>query len=430
MDVLGKVVERLNASRSAYHAIAEIENDLKNGGFAEIFEQSPFKLEKGKGYYLKRNGSSILAFKVPEGEFKGFRIAASHSDSPTFKLKHNPLSSSAGYMGLRVEPYGGLIMSTWFDRPLSIAGRIVVEKDGQIEPRLFEIDEDIAIIPNLCIHFARDINEGHKFDPNSETIPLLGLAKEGFSWEDYLAKKAGLSEGEAILDEDLFLCLREEAKIVGVNQEFLCSPRLDNLTSAFTSALALLEAKEESAMPIVAVFDNEEVGSASRQGAFGDMLERALSRICEALGKNKEEEFASSFMLSIDNAHARHPNYPGVFEQTSDVKLNGGVVLKYNASLRYTTDGFSAGVVRALAKKADVKIQTFSNRPDIRGGSTLGNIALSHISIPTADIGLAQLAMHSSYETMGANDIEAMERLVCAFFSSKISFLGEKACVE
>ena len=430
MDVLAETMARLDGSHSAYHAISLIENDLKNAGFAEIFEQNPFQLEKGKGYYLKRNGSTILAFFVPSEEFKGFRIAASHSDSPSFKLKHNPLVFSAGYNELRVEPYGGMIMSTWFDRPLSVAGRVMVEKDGEIEERLFDIDEDLAVIPNQCIHFSRDINDGHKFDPNTELIPLLGAMGEKFSWESYLQRKANLGEGETIVDEDLFLYVREKARRVGLEGEFLLSPRLDNLTSAFTSTFALLQSSPKDGMPVMVVFDNEEVGSSSRQGAAGDLLKSTLDRICTSLGKNKEESYANSFLLSIDNAHARHPNYPGNFEPSCQVRLNEGVVLKYNASLRYTSDGYSASVVRTLAKKANVSIQTFSNRPDIRGGSTLGNIALSSLSISAADIGLAQLAMHSSVETMGAYDLLAMKELVREFYSSSILFMGDRVRIE
>lgn len=420
MDALKRIMAHLNSSHSAYHAVREVENELKEAGFVEIFEESPFKLEKGKSYFLNRNGSALIAFKIPECDFHGFHIAASHSDSPTFKLKHNPCFNQNGYIGLRVEPYGGMIMSTWFDRPLSLAGRLLVEKEGKIRSHLFAIEEDVAIIPNLCIHFNRNINEGHAYNPDTEIIPIMGEFVDGFNFDSYIKEKAGLTDKDTVLDEDLFLYVREEARLMGANGDILGSQRLDNLTSVFASSSSLALANPNASIPLLCAFDNEEVGSGSRQGADGDFLERILTRICRVFDKNIEEEFAKSFMLSIDNAHARHPNYASTFERSSDVKLNKGVVLKYNATLRYTTDGYSAAVVRSLAKKANVDIQTFSNRPDIRGGGTLGNIALSHASIPTADIGLAQFAMHSCFETLGAKDIEQMERLIRHFFDCDI----------
>ena len=425
MSVLEEVRSNLDKSYSCYHAIDLAANCLKEAGFAELFEHEKLSLEKGKGYYVKRNGSSLIAFFVPQGEWNGVHIVASHSDSPTFKVKHNPNVNQSGELGVRVEKYGGMLMTTWFDRPLSFAGRVIVEHDGVLSPRLFAIEEDVAIIPNLCIHFNRDANEGHAINPDTEIVPLIGNYDEGFSWQRYLEEKAGLKEGEHIVDEDIFLYARTPSSLMGQKKDYLASPRLDNLTSVFTSVLALKEAKELSSLPVCVVFDNEEVGSASYQGADSDFLEVFLRRILKALGKEEEVELASSFMLSVDNAHARHPNYAGVFERSCDVKLNGGVVLKYNATLRYTTDALSSSLVRVIAKKSDVPIQTFSNRPDIRGGGTLGNISMAHLSIPTADIGLAQWAMHSSYETMGAKDIDYMHSFLVAFFESNIKRDGD-----
>ncbi|MCR5079125.1 MAG: M18 family aminopeptidase [Bacilli bacterium] len=425
MSVLESVRRCLDASHSCYHAIAQAEKVLLEAGFSPLYEAEEWKLEEGKKYYVNRNGSSLIAFIVPSSSWKGVHIAASHSDSPTFKIKHNPVVNQSGELGIRVEKYGGMIISTWFDRPLSFAGRVIAEKDGNIRPILFDIDEDLAVIPNLCIHFSRDINDGHAYSPDSEIIPLFGSADDSFDWKSYLEGKADLKEGESIVDEDLFLYSRVPSSLVGKDKEYLCSARLDNLTSAFTSVLAISEASSLSSLPICAIFDNEEVGSFSYQGAGSDFLRVVLSRVMACLGREFEEEAANSFMLSVDNAHARHPNYPGTFERTCDVKLNGGIVLKYNAALHYTTDAISSSVVRLVAKKADVPVQTFSNRPDIRGGGTLGNISMTQLSIPTADIGLAQLAMHSSYETMGVKDIDAMHRFIREFFESSIRYERE-----
>lgn len=425
MDTVSKIRELLDSSYSAFHAIGNIKQMLLGEGFAELYENEPFALEKGKGYFLIRGGSAIIAFKVPSDKPVGFHIASSHSDSPTFKLKPSPAVNQGGILGLRVEPYGGMIMPSWFDRPLSIAGRLVVEKEGSIRPMLFALDEDFCIIPNLCIHFNRTINESHAYNPDTEIVPLAGEFEEGFDWNAFLKGKANLSEDENILDADLFLYARQKAVLLGKKKELLASPRLDNLTSAYLSILSLLSAEAKDFIPLVAVFDNEEVGSSSFSGADGDFLSLALKRIESALEMNEETVNANSFALSVDNAHARHPNYPATFEKTADVKLNGGVVLKYNASMRYTTDGLSAALVKALAKKGNVRVQLFSNRPDMRGGSTLGNLSLNHVGILTADIGLAQLAMHSSVETMGANDLDEMKNLLETFYSTSVEINGE-----
>ena len=425
MPILKETRSLLDESVSSYHAIQLIKERLEKNNFVELDESKPFDLQKGGKYFYTRNASSIIAFSLPFGEANGFHIAASHSDSPTFKVKPNPIVTVGKETLLRVEPYGGMLMSTWLDRPLSIAGRIMVQNGNKIEQRLLYIDEDIAIIPNLCIHFNREANDGYKFNPDSDTIPLLGELGPDFSWNAYLKEKAKLKEEGEILDYDLFLTLRESSHLIGVNQQLLSSPRLDNLTSAYSSLLAFLDAKESCGIQVYVCFDNEEVGSNSRQGAASAFLLDALTRIARFYGKDKEELLASSFMLSIDNAHARHPNHPSTFEQSADVKLNGGIVLKYNANARYTSDAYSGSLVKALAAKAGVPVQLFSNRPDIRGGSTLGNISLGQVSIPSADIGLAQLAMHSSFETMGASDIDAMYRFVKEYFERDFT-LNEK----
>ena len=413
MNTIDRVRAFLDASHSQYHAIYQLRELLLSAGYEEKEEAEPLSLEKGKGYFFIRNDSSIIAFNIPEsGCFEGFRIAASHSDSPSFKIKPNPIVTKAGETELRVEPYGGMLMSTWLDRPLSVAGRIMVKNGDSLKTRLFDIDEDIAIIPNLCIHFNREANSGYAYNPDVDMVPLLGELGPDFSWEQYLARKSGLKEGEELLGEDLFLVNREKSRLVGVEQQYLCAPKLDNLTSAITSLLGFLEAKESNAIKVFVCFDNEEVGSSSRQGADSSFLLDCLSRIARQFGKEIESLIASSFMVSIDNAHARHPNHPGTFEQSAEVSLNGGIVIKYNAFLRYTSDAFSAGLVKEIAKRADVPVQLFSNRPDIRGGGTLGSLSLSHASLPCADIGLAQLAMHSSYETMGVDDLDRM-RLFC-----------------
>ena len=427
MEHIETTLTLLNSSYSVYHAVDNIERLLLAAGFQEISEAEESKLEKGGRYYLKRNGTSIIAFKIPESEVSSFQIAATHNDSPTFRLKPNPILRYKNLVSLNVEPYGGMIMSSWLDRPLSLAGRVFVEKDGKIEGRLLVIDEDLLIIPNVCIHMNREVNHGFAFNPAKDLIPLMGTREDLTDFNAFLGKCIGLKEGEKVISHDLYLYNREPAKLVGLDQPFLAGGRLDDLSAAYTVLQGFLEAEEGEHVSVFASFDNEEVGSLTRQGANSDFLQLTLKRIAKDLGKDFAEMTARSFLFSVDNGHANHPNHPELSDPTTDVRLNGGIVIKYNAEQRYTSDGFSSAIAKLLAKAAGVAYQEYTNRSDLRGGSTLGNLSNAEVSLACCDIGLPQLAMHSSYELLGKEDIEAMVLFMKAYFEKEVEISGQNA---
>lgn len=421
-----KVIDLLNRSHSVFHAVKNIRETLNENGFIRLTEQENFVLEEGKKYYVERNNTSIIAFKIPVNVRRAFNITATHNDSPTYKLKPNPLIRSGQYYLLSTEPYGGMIHSTWLDKPLSIAGRVFVKKENEIQSLLVDIDEDLLMIPNLCIHFNREINKGYAYNPAIDLRPVLTSYKEDFSFEKFLAEKCHI-EGE-ILSHDLFLYNREKAAVLGAEKEFLASPRLDDLSSAYSALLGFLNAEPENHIALYSSFDNEEVGSLTRQGANSTFLKDVIKRILIALDGDAdryEEAIASSYLLSIDNAHANHPNYPQYTDATTQVILNEGIVIKYNADQSYTTDALSSAIVKMLCDKASVSYQEFTNKSDIRGGSTLGNISNSEVSLISADIGLPQWAMHSSYETMGIRDLESMIALVNTYFTKDIQIRAD-----
>ena len=412
-----KILSLLATSYSPFHAIKNMEEELVKAGFKELDETKAFQLDCGDSYFVKRNDSSLIAFRLPKNckDF-AFKILATHSDSPTFKIKPNPLLKKGDLFLLNVEPYGGMIHSTWLDRPLSFAGRVVVKNKQGTKPYLLSVDEDLLQIPNLCIHMNREINNGFAYNPAKDLVPVFGKAQEGFDFNAYLLEKLGV-KGE-VLAHDLFLYNRDKPRLLGKDKEFLSAGRLDDLSSAYTGLLGFLEGKNETDVDVFTCFDNEEVGSLTRQGANSDFLKNTLKRILLALGEKDrfEEILAHSFLLSADNAHANHPNYPEISDPTTNVKLGGGVVIKYNANQKYTSDALSASCVKEIAAKAGVPVQEYTNRSDLRGGSTLGNISNSELSLMSCDIGLAQLAMHSSNEFMAVADLDYMVKLSKAFF--------------
>ena len=417
MDVHSEVLRLLEKSYSPFHAVKNIKEKLLAAGFEPLDEKKTYRLKEGGAYFVTRNDSSILAFRLPTGSKKlSFRIAASHSDSPTFKIKPNPLIKKGDLFLLNVEPYGGSLYSTWLDRPLSFAGRVLVRTNNGIESCLLAIDEDLLQIPNLCIHMNREANSGFAYNPAKDLLPVFGIAEEGFDFNTYLLEKLGI-EGE-VLGHDLFLYNRDKPRIVGRKREFLSAGRLDDLASAYTSLLGFLESSNEEAVDVFVCFDNEEVGSLTKQGANSDFLKNNLERILIALGKKDEmgELLARSFLLSVDNAHANHPNYPEISDATTKVSLGGGIVIKYNANQKYTSDAVSASHIKEVAAKVEVPVQEYTNRSDLRGGSTLGNISNSELSLTSCDIGLPQLAMHSSNEFLALADLVYMVRLISAFY--------------
>ena len=410
-------------SPSCFHAIKTITEELKNEGFVEIKEKDTWQIEKGKKYYVTRNLSSVIAFKIPQNDFKSFNIVASHSDSPTFKIKANAeIEVKNKYVKLNTEKYGGMICSTWFDRPLSIAGRILVKENNAVKTHLVNIDKDLVIIPNLAIHMNREVNDGYTYNAQIDMLPLYGDNSSKGSLMKTIAKEVNVEE-ESILGTDLFLYNRMNGTKIGSNEEYISSPRLDDLECAFTSLSAFLSENTSNSASVYCVFDNEEVGSGTKQGADSTFLYDVLRRINISLGKTEEDYYrliSSSFMVSADNAHALHPNYTDKSDLTNKVYMNDGIVIKYNANQKYTTDAVSASIFKTICDSVDVPYQTFTNRSDILGGSTLGNISNAHVSLNTIDIGLAQLAMHSTYETAGAKDVTYMIDAIKAFYNTSI----------
>ena len=421
-DTNAALLRFIEKSVSPFHAIDTVKAEL--AGYTALQEGAEWDLLPGGRYYVTRNGSAIIAFRVPRGAWQGFLLAASHSDSPTFKVKNIPdMKGPENYVRLNTEPYGGMLYTTWMDRPLSAAGRVLVRSDGKIESRLVNIDKDLLLIPNVAIHMNRQVNSGYAYNPKTDLVPLLGL-EGGKSFNAIVAEAAGAAE-EDVLSADLFLYLRQKGCVWGGEEAFVSAPRLDDLQCAFATLQGFLNAEDSAAMPVYCVFDNEEVGSSTRQGADGTFLRDVMERICAALGRTLSREAAHSFMVSADNGHAVHPNHPEYADATNRPRMNGGVVIKHNASQRYTTDAISEAVFSEICRRADVAVQHYANRSDVPGGSTLGNIANTHVSMFTVDIGLAQLAMHSAYETAGAEDTAALVKAMTAYFGASLTAEGD-----
>ena len=413
------LLDFIHNSPTAFHVVDNLTKLLE--GFTPLSEGEEWALESGKGYYVTRNGSSLIAFRLPEGELKGFHIAAAHSDSPVFKIKPQPEIRERGYVKLNVEKYGGMLCAPWLDRPLSVAGRLVVREGEGMAVKLVNVDRDLAIIPNLAIHMNRSVNEGMAYNPQTDLLPIYALGEEE-SFLSLIANEAGVQEQD-ILDYDLYLYNRMGGSIWGAKGEFISSRSLDDLQCAWplVKGLALAE-KSRHWGAVCCVFDNEEVGSASRQGAASTFLPDVIERICDALGLGVQQSKAvisRSFLISADNAHAVHPNHPEKADPTNQPKLNEGIVIKYNAALRYTTDALSSARFKLLCEKAGVSVQSYTNRSDIPGGSTLGCIALRKLGVSTVDIGLAQLAMHSPYETAGVQDTESLLRVMEHYYGAE-----------
>ena len=419
-----KLLDFIKKSPSCYHAVRNIREEFMENGCEVLTEGKKWDLKAGGSYVVTRNQSSLIAFQIPEKVQNGFLICASHSDSPTFKLKSNyEMTVEDRYVKLNVEKYGGMICSTWLDRPLSIAGRVVVDTPDGVESVLVNLDRDLCVIPNLAIHMNRQINEGYTFNAQKDMLPLIGEGTAKGKLKELLAKEAGVGE-DALLGYDLFLYLREEGRIWGVDREFCSSPKLDDLQCAFSSKEAFLQAGNPEMIKVLAVFDNEEVGSGTKQGAKSTFLMDILTRIQESLhltGEDRIRQIASSMMLSADNGHALHPNHPDKADPTNAPRLNGGVLLKYNAAQKYTTDGIAEALFKKVLTGKKIPFQEYTNRSDIAGGSTLGNLSNEKLSLNTVDMGAAQLAMHSSYETGGTKDTGYLIDGMKAFYEMKLT---------
>lgn len=424
-DIAKELLTFIQKSPSCFHAVDTMKKMLAEAGYAELRECEAWSLAKGGKYFTTRNGSSLIAFQIGNTlEDYHFQMTSSHSDSPTFKVKENAeLKGKGGYLQLNTEGYGGMLCSTWLDRPLSLAGRVLVKEGNTFTSKLVNIDRDLLLIPNVAIHMNREANNGTKYNNQVDMLPLFsaGECHEG----DYLqliADELGCAK-EDIFGTDLYLVNRMAPSIWGMKEEFISSPKLDDLQCAFTSLKALLAAENEKAVNVFACFDNEEVGSGTKQGACSTFLHDVLQRINDSLGFTTEDYYraiAKSFMVSCDNAHAVHPNHPEKTDQINCTYMNQGIVIKFSANQKYTTDAISAAVFAGICKKAEVPVQHFANRSDAAGGSTLGNLSSQKVSIHTVDIGLPQLAMHSAYETAGIKDSAYMIKALTTFYNSNL----------
>ena len=427
------LIEFIKKSPTSFHAISSIKQMLLESGFRQLSENDPWALSPGDNGFVIRSDSSLIAFRIPEKNADHFQIIASHSDSPSFKIKENAeIMVDGHYTELNVEKYGGMLMAPWFDRPLSVAGRIVVRTEHGLESRLVDVGRDLLVIPNLAIHMNRQVNEGYAYHPQKDMTPLFGDETAGKAFLPLIAETAGVKK-EEILGTDLFLYNRVPGTIWGASREFFSSPRLDNLQSVYSSVRAFLDIPDPESISVCCVFDTEEVGSTAKQGADSTFLQDTLTRICMAVSGSAERcpmMIAGSFMLSADNAHAVHPHHPDKADPTNRPYMNHGPVLKFNAYQKYTTDSVSGAVFKEICRRADVPCQIYINHSDIPGGSTLGNISNRHVSLPTADIGCAQLAMHSPYETAGIKDTWYMLQAMKMFYQTRIQVQGSQVLLQ
>ncbi|MCH5268356.1 MAG: M18 family aminopeptidase [Lachnospiraceae bacterium] len=407
----------IKESPSAFHVISNMEKELSIAGFHYLPEGHKWDIQYGESYYTKRNDTSLIAWRMPEKEARGFHIAAAHSDSPAFLVKENPEVAGGQYIRLNTEKYGGMILSTWLDRPLSVAGRVSIAGENGVESRLVHIDRDLLVIPSLAIHMERKLNAGYEYNAQKDMLPIF-TEKEGKSFRELVAEYAGV-EPDEILGQELYLYVRDEGHIIGRDEEWLMSPRLDDLQCVYGILQGLKSKKPSEYISMAAIFHNEEVGSTTRQGADSTFLSDVLAWIGEALGMGDGERrrmIVGSFLISADNAHGVHPAHKEKADPTNQPVLNGGVVIKFHGNQKYTSDAMTAGTLRLLCKEAGISSQTYHNRSDIAGGSTLGNISVSHVSVPSVDIGLAQLAMHSAMETAGSRDLDDFIRLLTVYY--------------
>ncbi len=433
MEYISELMEFLDGSLTSYHAIQNVRRLLLREGYAELSEREIWKLEAGGKYFVVRNDSSMMAFCLPTDsvdKIKGYHVYAAHSDSPAFKIKESPEVEKEGvYVSMNTEKYGGMILSTWFDRPLVIAGRVCVENEGALETYPVQLKENTCMIPSLAIHMNREANSGMAFSAQNDMAPLLGMTGNGDTSSKGMIKAmlaetlndmtGGDYRAEDILSYDLFVENCEKAVLAGMENEFIMTPRYDDLACVFAGCKGIMHARPERYIDVLAIFDNEEVGSLTRQGADSTFLRDTLQNIADGLGISANAcrtWIADSFLLSADNAHACHPNQGGKADLTNRPYLNKGVVLKYHGGQKYATDAYSAAYVKRLCRQNDIPLQTYANHSDIPGGSTLGNLAMAQVSMAAADIGLPQLSMHSACETAGARDIEHLIRLAKAFY--------------
>lgn len=399
---------------------------LKNKGFIELNENEKWNLKNNEKYLLNINNSGLFAFEIGKNpvDKTSFRIVGSHTDSPSIRIKPNPEIVDNGFLKLNVEIYGGPILNTWLDRPLSIAGRVYTKEANSFKPKLHlvNINKPLMIIPNLAIHQNREVNKGVELNKQTDMLPTLALVKDGFEKKNYLLELLSSElkvNSSDILDFELYLYEFDKGNFVGVNEEFLSASRIDNLASVFATLKALTDSKSFDGIKVLAAFDNEEIGSETRQGADSNTLSHILERVVYSLGGSREDylrALTESFMFSADGAHAMHPNKPGTTDPTNIPKVNGGVTIKYSANFRYTTDSLSASIIKDIAEKNDISYQIFVNRSDMLGGSTIGPASSKYLPIPSIDLGIPMLSMHSIRELCGIEDLSSIKELIKAFY--------------
>ena len=430
-NLANELLEFINESPTAYHATNTVKKMLDENGFKELKEREGWYLKKGDKCYVIKNDSAVIAFEIGTGEIEeeGFRLIGAHTDSPSFKIKPaSEMLVENKYVKLNTEVYGGPILNTWFDRPLAIAGRVTLKGDSPFKPvtKLININKPLLVIPNLAIHMNRNVNEGYAINKQKDTLPLLGFINEKLQDKEdvvgvlSIIKNELKVEKEDILDFDLFLYEYEKGCLLGINEEFISASRLDDLWMVFSGVKALVESGENKATKVMVCTDNEEIGSLTSQGARSSLLRNILERITLSLGKNKEEFFravSNSIMISADLAHAVHPNQPEKHDPTNRPVLGEGPVIKMAASGSYSTDGYASAIFQSLCREAQVPCQKFVNRSDVRGGTTIGPIVSSDLSIPVIDMGAALIGMHSIRELAAVKDNKYVEMVFCKFFS-------------
>ncbi len=416
--MINSLIDFLQNSPTAYHAAENVKNVLLARGFIPLYETEDWTLTSGGKYFVTRGGSSLIAFTVGNLEEFSYKIAAAHLDSPTFKVKENCVQNTAGYATLNVEPYGGGVWYSFFERPLTLAGR-VVKREGAMLKSQTVVSPFTLTVPSLAIHQNREVNEGFAVNPQVDVCPLVGFSGEELTTKTLLEKITG----EGALSYDLFLVNADVPYSFGINDEFLASPRIDNLAGVLSCIEGLTNGGEHSGIALVTLLDNEEVGSLSPQGGDGDFLETTLRRIAYALRFDDNEYYkalATSFLLSVDNAHAVHPNHPEKSDPTNKVTMGKGVVIKSHAETAYITDARSCAVIKAIFDDAEVPYQTFFNRSGVKSGSTLGRLCQRHVGILGADIGIAQLAMHAACESIAKADYLSMVEGLSAYFAATV----------
>lgn len=423
-----ELIDFLYDSPSACHGVKETQKILDKNGFIEIKEADKWDLKAKGKYYVIKNDSALIAFEVGTGDIEetGFRLIGAHTDVPGFRIKPNPQMISEGkYIKLNTEVYGGPILHTWFDRPLSIAGKVSLKGASPLKPetRLVNINKPLLIIPSLAIHMNREVNEGFKINRQVDTLPLLGLINDKLEKEDYLMNI--LSEElqvnkEDILNFELGLYEYEKGMLIGMNEELISSGRFDDLWMVYAGIRALVDSRENAATKVMICIDNEEIGSLTAEGADSTLLNNILERITLGLGKDREGYYralANSIMISADLAHAVHPNLGDKHDPTNRPVLEGGPVLKIAASGSYSTDSFNGAVFAGVCEAAGVPFQKFVNRSDVRGGTTIGPVTAANLTIPVIDMGAPVLGMHSIRELASVKDNYYTVKAFTEFFS-------------